>query len=243
MLRINLSTALLILTITSVAQVKQEVTLKANDRSIRYDWIKPSHYFNKLSIFDSAGNVSVESVGENFIQVDSLRKEVLFIRSYQYAPGKFLVDSSLNNYSGSVSYVLYTSAMTKHQSVIFHPTSVEAHSVVKGVVADKTTAMEEGYFDDNSIAYVLPCISFQKGVSYRFNCYGTDIHTQNQIPYTVEYVFDDFMPDPNGHIEDCRVLHMTYTDVSSYYWIDKKTHHTLKVTSHGKNFSFIEFAI
>jgi hypothetical protein len=243
MLRLNLAASLLLLTITSFAQLKQEVTLKANDRSIRYDWITPRHYFNKLFIFDSAGRATVESVGENFIQVDSLRKELLFIRTYQYAPGKFLVDSSLNNYSGSVSYALYTSPMTKHQSVIFQPTSVEARSIVKGVASEKTTAMEEGYFDDNSISYLLPCIPFKKGVSYHFNCYGTDIHTQNQIPYTVEYVFDDLMPDPTGHIEDCQVLHMTFNDDSTYFWIDKNTHHTLKVTSHGKNFSYIELAI
>jgi hypothetical protein len=232
-----------LLTTTCFAQIDKVVQLKANDKSIRYDLVKPGHYLKKLINLDSAGNVTDESVFESFTRVDSQRKEILFINTFQFAPGDFLVDSSLNNYSGSVSYVLYMSTRPKHQSVVYHPTSVVAHSVVKGVVYDKTTPMEEGYFDDNSISDVLPYIPFQKGLIYRFNCYGTDFHTQDQEPYSVEYVLDDFQQDPKGNMANCEVLHLTFNDVSSYFWIDKETHRTLKLTWHGKNYSFVELAL
>jgi hypothetical protein len=214
-----------------------QIHLNAHDKSIRYDLIKPEHSFRKVTMFDSAGNVTSEFVVDHLTKIDSTHKEIDFINSVEYA-GKLMIDSSVDNYSGSAYYSLTTLPSTKYEFIKYLPTSVEAINVIKGVNSTKTTEMSEGYFDDNSIWDILAYIPFKKGISYHLDCYGTDTHTQVSIPYEIEYLFDEDNLEPGGAVVNSMVLKVSYQESAHYIWINKKTHLFMKESMQGKGHSF-----
>jgi hypothetical protein len=149
-----------------------------------------------------------------------------------------IIDSSVDNYSGSAYYTLTSLPSTKHEFIKYLPTSVEAVNVIKGVSSTKTTVMSEGYFDDNSIWDILGYIPFRKGISYQLDCYGTDTHTQVSIPYEIEYLFDEDNFEPSGGVVNSMVLKVSHEGSANYVWINKKTHLFIKESMHGKGGSF-----
>jgi hypothetical protein len=225
-----------VITINSLTAGAQ-IHLNAHDRSIRYDLIKPEHSYRKVTTFDTAGNVTSEFVVDHLTKIDSARNEIDFINSVEYA-GRLMIDSSVDNYSGSAYYTLTTLPSTKHEFIKYLPTSVEALNVIKGVSSTKTTVMSEGYFDDNSIWDILGYIPFKKGFSYQLDCYGTDTHTQVSIPYEIEYLFDENNCEPGGAVVDSMVLKVSYEGSAHYIWINKKTHLFVKESMQGKGHSF-----
>lgn len=238
-LKLALSLAIATATLSANAQVH----LNAHDKSIRYDLIPPSHTLYKVAFFDSTGNVTREGVIDHVTKIDTVNKEIAFINSVPFAAGRMLVDSSIDNYSGSARYILATFPSTKYELIKYLPTSVVAHNIIKGVNADKTTPMPGGYFDDNSIWDILGYIPFKKGVKYQLDCYGTDTHTQNLIPYEIEYVFDEQTQAPGGPWVNNMVLKVSYSGTVEYVWIDKKTHETTKTVGQGKGFSFVKVRV
>src|ERR1700761_3276161 len=96
-LRLTLSLAIATAGLTAEAQVH----LNAHDKSIRYDLITPAHTLYKVTSFDSAGNVTREGVIDHITKIDTVNKEIAFINSVPFAAGRLLVDSSIDNYSGS----------------------------------------------------------------------------------------------------------------------------------------------
>ena len=220
-----------------------QVHLNAHDKSIRYDLAKPEHSLRKVTSFDSAGNVTRELVVDHVTKIDTARNEIDFINSVQYAPGKILVDSSIDNYSGSARYILATMPSTKYEFIKYLPTSVEAHNIVKGVSTNKTTAMPEGYFDDNSLWDVLGYIPFKKGIKYQLDCYGTDTHTQVLIPFEIEYLFDENYREPSGAVVNTMVLKISNPQSTNYVWINKKTYVMIKNIGQGKGYSYTEVVL
>jgi hypothetical protein len=217
--------------------------LNSNDKSIRYDQIKPEHSLYKVTSFDTAGNVTRELVVDHLTKIDTAHNEIDFINSVQYAPGKLLIDSSIDNYSGSARYILATIPSTKYEFIRYLPGSVEAHNIIKGVNSTKTTAMSKGYFDDNSIWDILGYIPFKKGIRYQLDCYGTDTHTQVSIPYEIEYLFDENNKEPGGTVVNSMVLKVSYSGSIGYIWINKNTHLMIKETAQGKGYSFTKRAL
>ena len=214
-----------------------QIHLNAHDKSIRYDLIMPEHSFRKVTTFDSAGNVTGEFVVDHLTKIDTAHKEIDFINSVGYM-GRLIIDSSVDNYSGSAYYTLTSLPSTKHEYIKYLPNSVEAINVIKGVTSTKTTVMSEGYFDDNSIWDILGYIPFKKGISYQLDCYGTDTHTQVNIPYEIEYLFDEDNFEPGGGVVTCIVLKLSHEGIANYVWINKKTHLFIKESMHGKGGSF-----
>ncbi len=220
-----------------------QIHLSAKDKSIRYDLIKPEHSFRKVTSFDTAGNVTSEFVVDHVTKIDTARSEIDFINTVQFAPGRLLIDSSIDNYSGSTRYILATIPSTKYEFIKYLPTSVEAHNIIKGVSSTKTTAMSEGYFDDNSIWDILGYIPFKKGIKCQLDCYGTDTHTQVSIPFEIEYLFDEDSREPSGTVVNSMVLKVSHPGSSSYVWINKKTHLSIKTLGQGKSYSYTEVAL
>lgn len=220
-----------------------QIHLNAHDKSIRYDLIKPEHSFRKVTSFDTAGNVTGESVVDHVTKIDTAHNEIDFINSFQYAPGKILIDSSIDNYAGSARYILATIPSTKYEFVEYHPNSVEAHNIIKGVSTTKTTAMSEGYFDDNSLFDIVGYIPFKKGIKYQLDCYGTDTHTQVSIPYEIEYLFDEDGRELGGAVINSMILKVSSPGSTYYVWINKKTHIQTKLLGQGKGFSFTKITL
>ena len=154
-----------------------------------------------------------------------------------------MVDSSIDNYSGSARYILATMPSTKYEFIKYLPTSVEAHNIVKGVSTNKTTAMPEGYFDDNSLWDVLGYIPFKKGIKYQLDCYGTDTHTQVLIPFEIEYLFDENYREPSGAVVNTMVLKISNPQSTNYVWINKKTYVMIKNIGQGKGYSYTEVVL
>jgi hypothetical protein len=220
-----------------------QVHLNAHDPSIRYDLIAPSHTLYKETVFDSAGKMTREVVIDHVTQIDPVKGEIAFINSVPVAPGRLLVDSSIDNYSGSARYILATFPSTKYESIRYLPGSAEAHNIVKGVSTDKTTPMREGYFDDNSIWDILGVIPFKKDIKYQLDCYGTDIHTEVSIPYEIEYLFDEKSEAAGSLQVDNMVLKVSYGETTAYLWINKQTHLLTREYSRSKDFFFTKAAI
>ncbi|WP_259065706.1 hypothetical protein HDF24_02645 [Mucilaginibacter sp. X4EP1] len=238
-LKFTLLSVAIIISLNAVGQVH----LNAHYKSIHYDWIKPSHTLYKQTGFDTSGNITMELVIDHVTKIDSVKKEIAFINTVPFAAGKLLIDSSIDNYSGSARYILVTFPSTKYEYIKYLPASVEAHNIIKGVSSTKTTPMPEGYFDDNSIWDILGYISYKKGVSYQLDCYGTDTHTQVLIPFEIEYLFDEENQERGGAVVSNMVLKVTNPGATAYVWIDKKTHLTTKVYAQGKGYSFSKVAI
>ena len=197
----------------------------------------PEHSFRKVTMFDSAGNVTSEFVVDHLTKIDTAHKEIDFINSVGYL-GRLMIDSSVDNYSGSAYYTLTTLPSAKHEFIKYLPTSVEAVNVIKGVSSTKTTVMSEGYFDDNSIWDILGYIPFKKGISYQLDCYGTDTHTQVSIPYEIEYLFDEDNFEPGCGVVNSMILKVSHEGSANYIWINKKTHLFIKESMQGKGHSF-----
>jgi len=214
-----------------------QIRLNAQDKSIRYDLIKPEHSYRKVTTFDSAGNVTSEFVVDHLTKIDTAHKEIDFINSVEFG-GRLIIDSSVDNYSGSAYYTLTSLPSTKHEYIKYLPTSVEAFNVIKGVSSAKTTMMSEGYFDDNSIWDILGYIPFKKGITYQLDCYGTDTHTQVSIPYEIEYLFDEDNREPSGDVVNSMVIKVSYEGSAHYIWINKTTHLFVKESMQGKGHSF-----
>jgi hypothetical protein len=214
-----------------------QIHLNAHDKSIRYDLIMPERSFRKVTLFDTAGNVTSEFIVDHLTKIDTVHKEIDFINSVEYA-GRLTIDSSIDNYSGSAYYTFTMLPSTKHEFIKYLPTSVEALNVIKGVSSAKTTVMSEGYFDDNSIWDILGYIPFKKGISYQLDCYGTDTHTQVSIPYEIEYLFDEDNLEPGGGVVNSMILKVSHEGSANYIWINKKTHLFIKESMQGKDGSF-----
>jgi len=227
---------LVVISINSLTASAQ-IHLNAHDKSIRYDLIMPEHSFRKVTMFDSAGNVTSEFVVDHLTKIDTAHKEIDFINSVGYL-GRLMIDSSVDNYSGSAYYTLTTLPSAKHEFIKYLPTSVEAVNVIKGVSSTKTTVMSEGYFDDNSIWDILGYIPFKKGISYQLDCYGTDTHTQVSIPYEIEYLFDEDNFEPGCGVVNSMILKVSHEGSANYIWINKKTHLFIKESMQGKGHSF-----
>lgn len=220
-----------------------QIHLSANDKSIRYDLIQPEHTIYKVTMFDTAGNITRELAIDHLTKIDSSRREIDFINSVQYAPGKLLIDSSIDNISGSVRYILTTIPSAKNEFIRFLPDSVETLNTVKGVSTTRITPMGRGYFDDNSIWDILGYIPFQKGILYQLDCYGTDIHTQVSIPYTIEYVFDEYDRESTGNVVSSMVLKVSSAGSTDYIWINRKTHSMVKDVGEGKGYRYMKVAV
>jgi hypothetical protein len=220
-----------------------QIHLNAHDKSIRYDLIKPEHSVYKSTSFDTAGNVTGEYAIDHVTKIDTAHNEIDFINSVPLSTGRLLIDSSIDNYSGSARYILTTIPSTKYEFIKYLPTSVEAHNIIKGVSSTKTTTMSEGYFDDNSIWDILGYIPFKKGIKYQLDCYGTDTHTQVSIPYEIEYLFDEDNREPSGTVINSMVVKASYSGSTIYVWINKKTHTRIKMLGQGKGYSFTEVAM
>jgi hypothetical protein len=238
-LTIKLLFAIIINSLTAGAQIH----LNAQDKSIRYDLVKPEHSLRKVTFFDTTGNVTRELIVDHVTRIDTAHNEIDFINSVQYAPGKILIDSSIDNYSGSARYILATIPSTKYEFIKYLPTSVEAHNIIKGISSAKTTAMSEGYFDDNSLWDILGYIHFKKGVKYQLDCYGTDTHTQVSIPFEIEYLFDEDNREPSGTVINSIVLKVSNPESTHYIWINKRTHLLIKDLGQGKGYSFSKIAL
>ena len=239
----KLQSALFLVMVLAGLTAAAQVHLDAHDKSIRYDLIAPSHVLYKVTLFDTAGKVTRELVIDHVTEVDTVKKEIAFINSVPFAPGKLLIDSSIDNYSGSARYILATFPNTKYEFIKYLPASAEAHNIVKGVSTTKTTPMREGYFDDNSIWDMIGIIPFKKGLTYQLDCYGTDTHTQVSIPYQVEYMFDEENQQPGGLLVNNMVLKVSYDATVAYLWINKKTHLLTREFSQGKGYSFTKVAL
>src|SRR5580692_9233707 len=87
---------LVVISINSLTAGAQ-IHLNAHDKSIRYDLIAPEHSFRKVTIFDSAGNVTSEFVVDHLTRIDTAHQEIDFINSVGFL-GRLMIDSSIDNY-------------------------------------------------------------------------------------------------------------------------------------------------
>ena len=211
-----------------------QVTIKANDKLIRYDLIKSSHYFQKVSTYDSLGKIKYEFVNENIIKVDSANGKIIFSRTRQVPYGRILIDSSVTSHLGPESYMMTSSPMSKRLEVKFSKETVTIYALINGIISNLKTKMVDGYFDDNIVEDIIGFIPFKKGIKYHLDSYRYE--SKDGInPYDIEYVFDDIIQYPEGNTINCSVLHFVNGYSDAYVWIDKATHTNIKEVIHSKN--------
>lgn len=205
-----------------------QILIKADDKSIRYDLIKPAHYFQKVTGYDSAGAIIYEFVNENTIKVDAGNQQIIFSRSRQIPFGQNYLDTSTLNISGTpVSYQMLTNPLKKNVDATFSQESETLKINGKGTESAETKALPAGYFDDNIIEDLLGYIPFKKGEKYHLSAFTTDVKSRVN-PFELEYVFDDFYQAPSGNLVKCSVLHYTNARSNAYVWIDQISHANLK---------------
>jgi hypothetical protein len=224
---------LLLFFIFSTLLLNAQVVIKANDKSIRYDLIKSSHYFQKVTSYDSLGDIKYEFMNESIIKADSANGKIIFSRTRQIPYGRLFSDSSIISYSGPVSYMMSSNPMIKRLDVKFNVKSVETNATIKGIKSNLTTKMNEGYFDDNIVEDILGFISFEKGIKYHLDSYRYE-SKDGQNPYDIEYVLDDILQYPYGNAINCSVLHVVNGYSNAYVWIDKATHTNIKEVIQSK---------
>jgi hypothetical protein len=205
-----------------------QVLIRADDRSIRYDLIKPAHNFAKVIAYDSSGAITDQYMNEGYISVDSVHGQISFSRSREVPAGNFNFDTSVISTAGPMSLHEIQHPAAHELSITFNKASVDAHANIKNVHSDKTTAIPEGYFDDNIFQDIIGYLPFKKGIKYHVNCYRYESKIDQNNSFDIEYVFDDFLPEGNGGMTECMVLSYTNGYSTGYCWINKKTHINVK---------------
>ncbi len=204
-----------------------QVTLKANNKGIRYDLIKSGHQFVKVTGYDSVGKEQFQFVNYNIIKADSVNKQLIFGRSRTIPFGHEMVDTSIINFAGPIRYTMITNPNVKFLDVRYSPTVVQTHAVIKGVSSNITTPMAEGYFDDNIVEDLMGYLPIQKGVKYQLDAYRFE--SENKINhFDLEYAFDDILQDPKGGEAICSVIRFKNGYGNGYIWINNKTHENMK---------------
>lgn len=212
-----------------------QILIKATDKSVRYDLIRSSQHFEKVTIYDSGRAVTEEWINENLTKVDSSNGQIIFARSKQIPFGQQISDSTTISTSGTpVSYQLSTNPFKKTINITFNPDSATAKINSNGTVSTAVKAMPKGYFDENVVEELLGYISFEKGKTYHLNAFSTDVKSTNLSAYDIEYVFDDVYQILNGNLIKCSVLHYTDDSASVYVWVDRASHANLKEVFQNK---------
>lgn len=228
------------LLVTATLFANAQTVIKPGDKSIRYDWIKPSHDFYKNIITDTAGKVLHEFMMEDITTIDSVKKQIVFARSRQVPIGFFSTDTSFTDlqlkpirmheihYQYNVSF-----------EMTFGDTQATVKATKKGAVAYvKNFPMSSGYFEDNMTEYIFGYLDLKKGISYTLDNFNKDTPKPSN-PFVLEYVFDDVLQLTPGHNLECAMLHFTHGDTTGYVWIDKSTHLMIKMIGNFKGGRFV----
>jgi hypothetical protein len=223
-----------IIALLAASVASAQVTLRSNDKAIRYDLIKSGQQFVKVTGYDSLGKQQFQFVNYNIIKVDSANKQILFGRSRSIPFGRYMIDTSITSFAGPVRYSMTTNPNTKFLDVRYSPTTAQAHAIIKGVSSNISTPMSEGYFDDNIVEDLLGYLPIQKGVKYQLDAYRFE--SDNKINhFDLEYAFDDVLTDPKGGVDICSVIRFRNGYGNGYIWISKKTHENLKEVLYTKD--------
>lgn len=214
---------LLFLNLSAQAQVM----LKSNDPAIRYDLIKPSHTFSKVTTFDSAGKKTIEFVNDKVTEVDPATHAITFYRFRQAPVGRFIKDVSVIGPT-PVSMQFFDITNKREQSINFRPSVVEVESTTNGVRSNKAYNIAEGYFDDNIILDIVGFFPLRKGVQVRLNTFNSSAPSKIDNMFDIEYVFDDRLAGDKDSAEECRVLHFINGEKAGYIWIDKVSNEVVK---------------
>ena len=204
-----------------------QVTIKSNDKSIRYDLIKNAHVFVKVTSFDTLGNVQYQFVNDNIIKTDSVNRQILFGRSRSIPFGHQYIDTSVTAYTGPLRYVMATNPMVKHLDVKFSPGQVQCSAIIKGVASNISTTMPDGYFDDNIVEDLMGYLPIKKGIKYQLDAYRFESDKQLNH-FEIEYVFDDIIRGSDGRNTICSVLRFKNGYGNGYFWIDRSTRENIK---------------
>lgn len=226
MKKINMLVVLLNFITIARAQV---INIKSNDKSVRYDLIKPVHDFDKVMSFDLTGRLTSEFINENLVKVDSVRHYISFIRSRQIPMGHIYTDTSVTSTSGPISYHETSNSQAYEVKATFRLNSVQAQGNRKGTITNKTTQISAGYFDDNTIENMIGILSIKRGIRYHLECYRFESKAEIN-PFDVEYVMDDFTTDHKGLLTPCEVIYFKHGFAYGYVWVDKETRQSLKET-------------
>ena len=220
--------------ILTTLKLNAQTLIKANDKSIRYDLIKSSHYFRKVTVFDTLQNINYELVNECIINNDSISKEITFKRFRQFPFGKQFYDSSVVSFSNPVSYFMTSSPLTKKLNTRFNVKTVETDAYINGISSTVITPMNEGYFDDNIIETIIGFIPFKKGMKYHLETYRFE-SKEGKNPYDIEYLFDEIIQYAYNKVMNCSVLRIVNGYSETFVWIDKATHINVKEVIQDKN--------
>jgi hypothetical protein len=218
-----------------------QVRLKASDPLIRYDLIRPGHYYSKFTAFDTAGRVLSVWLAEHVTEVDTIRKEFLFVRFVPYGVGRFVIDSCWNDGHGPVRYVLVNYPVTRMEADVFRPERADVHANRRGVVKDTAVMMEDGYMDDTSIWEMWGYMDLRKDVKYEMNVFGSDVLTP--LTYRVEYLMDDYLQEVDGGWVRCKVIQVQYGSNDWRLWIDPRTHETIRAVMKNEKETLVETVI
>lgn len=218
---------LLLLLLTGFSAAAQ-TTIHPGDRIIRYDWIRPAHDFYRNTVTDSAGNIRYDFVMENFITIDSGKKQIVFARYRQVPAGNFSTDTSFTDMAlkpVSMHEVFFQRGVSYDMSFGDALATVKANR--KGVVTTTTYPMKSGYYEDNMIEYIFGWLELRKGITYTLDNFNKDTPAPSD-PYIIEYSFDDAWILGAGRRIDCSVIHFVHGANVGHIWVDKATHQILK---------------
>lgn len=213
----------------SALLVQAQTTIKPGDKTIRYDWIQPSHEYYRCVVTDTSGKVTYDFMMDNYITIDPVNKHITFARSRQVPAGSFSTDTSVTD---QFFKPIRMHEIHYQRDVVFDMRFGDTQATVtttrKGVASVKNYPMKSGYFEDNMIEYIFSYLELKKGVTYTLDDFNKDAPSPSD-PYVLEYAFDDVWNMAGGHNIYCTVLHFTHGDVSGYIWTDNSTHKAIKV--------------
>ena len=218
--------------------VAAQVLIKTGDERFHYDEIKPSHDFQRVTVFDSLGNTTLEFINESVIRIDSVNKLITFARFRQYPFGRHLTDTSVTtSLLVPVQMHEFDNPVKFDHSFKFDKLNVEGQIFKNESYFKQNYTMPEGYFDDNMIETVIGYFPFEKGIIYHLNCFRLESNGLND--YTIEYKFDDTWNSANNNQLNCAVLYFTNQYSSGYIWIDKNSHKNVKQIGRIKSFTYL----
>jgi len=230
-----LSLALLLIAFNAHA----EVVIKPGDPALRADLIKESHDFYRNVTTDSSGKILYDFMMESTTSIDVAAQRITFSRFRQIPFGSYSIDVSVTDLSLRPISMRDDRPQRASSCVMqFQDTEVIVKTTRKGVEATKRYAMTKGYFEDNSIGYILGYLDLKPGVKYVLDNFNKDTAAPSD-PYTIEYAFDDVWELAADHRMECTVFHFTHGDATGHVWIEKATHQKVKtigVTKNGTRF-------
>ncbi|WPU92850.1 hypothetical protein SNE25_26350 [Mucilaginibacter sabulilitoris] len=195
------------------------------DAHFKLERIKPTHDFYRNIVRDESGKIMYDFMMENYLLIDSVKKEFVFARYRQVPAGYFSTDTSFTDWHLKP---LHMHEIHYKQKVDIQMGFQPKMATVTRNGITKTYAMPESYFEDNMIEYLFGYLELEKGVIYTLNNFNPP--ASGNDPYTIRRIDDE---------ANTTILEFTHAETKGRIWIDQQSHEVLKQEGRNSKYHYV----